>query len=71
VVNSDQRDQVLALARDLPKLWHAPETSAKDKKRILQLLLNDITVEKPERYRALLHIRWQGGACEDLMALRS
>jgi len=67
VVSSDQRDQVLALARDLPKLWHAPETSAKDKKRILQLLLNDITVEKPERYRTLLHIRWQGGACEDLM----
>ncbi len=67
VVTSDQRDKVLALARDLPKLWHAPETSAKDKKRILQLLLNDITVEKPERYRALLHLRWQGGACEDLM----
>lgn len=67
VVSSDQRDQVLALARDLPRLWHAPETSAKDKKRILQLLLKDITVEKPERYRASLHFRWQGGACEDLM----
>ncbi len=67
VVVSSQRDQVLALARDLPKLWHAPETAAKDKKRILQLLLKDITVEKPERYRAVLHIRWQGGLCEDLM----
>jgi DNA invertase Pin-like site-specific DNA recombinase len=66
VVSSDQRDQVLALARDLPKLWHAPETKSKDKKRILQLLLEDITVEKPERYVALLHIRWQGGVCEDL-----
>lgn len=66
VITSDQRNQVLALARDLPKLWHAPETSAKDKKRILQLLLTDITVEKPERYQAVLHIRWQGGACEDL-----
>ncbi len=43
VVSLDQRDQILALARDLPKLWHAPETSAKDKKRILQLLLNDCT----------------------------
>ena len=66
VVTSDQRDQVLALARDLPRLWHAPETSSKDKKRILQLLLNDITVEKPQRYQAVLHIRWQGGVCEDL-----
>ena len=67
VVTLAQRDQVFALARDLPRLWHAPETSAKDKKRILQLLLNDITVEKPERYRAVLHIRWQGGVSEDLM----
>jgi excisionase family DNA binding protein len=66
VVTADQREQVLALARDLPRLWHAPETSAKDKKRILQLLLKDITIEKPQRYQAMLHVRWQGGAREDL-----
>jgi DNA invertase Pin-like site-specific DNA recombinase len=66
VVTSYQRDQLLALAGDLPRLWHAPTTSAKNKKRILQLLLQDITVEKPERFRAVLHIRWQGGLCEDL-----
>jgi hypothetical protein len=66
VVTADQRERVLALAGDLPRLWHAPETSAKDKKRILQLLLKDITVEKAERYQAVLHIRWQGGAREDL-----
>ena len=67
VVTSDQREEVLALARDLPQLWRSADTSAKHKKRILQLLLNDITVEKPERYRAILHIRWQGGICEDLI----
>jgi len=66
LIASFERDQVLALARDLPRLWHAPETSSKDKKRILQLLIDDITVEKPERYVALLHVRWQGGICEDL-----
>ena len=66
LIASFERDQVLALARDLPRLWHAPATSSKDKKRILQLLIDDITVEKPERYVALLHVRWQGGICEDL-----
>ena len=66
VVSLEQREQILALARDLPKLWHSPATSAKDKKRILQLLVKDITVEKLERYQALLHVRWQGGLCEDL-----
>jgi len=66
VVTRQQREQLLSLARDLPRLWHAPTTSAKDKKRLLQLLLQDITVEKPERFRAVLHVRWQGGLCEDL-----
>ncbi len=66
VVTAQQRDQLLSLARDLPRLWHAPTTSAKDKKRLLQLLLQDITVEKPERFRAVLHVRWQGGLGEDL-----
>jgi hypothetical protein len=48
-------------------LWHAPSTQAKDRKRILQLLIKDITVEKrAEPKQAVLHIRWQGGACTDL-----
>lgn len=63
-----QREQILALADDLPRLWHSPTTSAKEKKRIIRLLLNDITVEKePGGGQATLHIRWQGGACEDLV----
>ena len=66
VITAQQREQLMSLARDVPRLWRAPTTSAKDKKRLLQLLLHDITVEKPERFRAVLHVRWQGGLCEDL-----
>src|SRR3954452_22779433 len=36
--------KILALARDLPRLWHAPTTQAKDRKRLLRLLIKDITV---------------------------
>jgi hypothetical protein len=58
---------VLALAQDLPRLWHAPTTQARDRKRMLRLLIKDITVEKrSEPKQAILHIRWQGGACSDL-----
>ena len=32
---------------------------------MLRLLIKDITVEKPAPKQALLHIRWQGGACSD------
>jgi hypothetical protein len=66
ILNSQQREDVLKLAQDLPRLWKSKATSTKDKKRILQLLIQDITVEKPERRRAILHVRWQGGQCEDL-----
>jgi hypothetical protein len=69
VATPEQKAKVLALARDLPRVWHAPTTQAKDRKRMLRLLIKDITVEKPLRPKQLLaHIRWQGGACTDICA---
>ena len=46
VATPEQKAKVLALAKDLPQLWHAPTTQAKDRKRMLRLLIKDITVEK-------------------------
>jgi hypothetical protein len=64
----EQQTQVRLLANDLPRLWQAATTSAKDRKRILRLLLKDITLEKrPVTHQAILHLRWQGGATEDLV----
>jgi hypothetical protein len=63
-----QQAELLTLAEDLPRLWKAQTTSAKDRKRMLRLLIKDLTVEKrPAQRRAILHIRWQGGAIEDLV----
>ena len=60
-----QKARVLALAQDFPRLWKAPSTRAKDKKRMLRLLIKDITVQKTAALRqAVLSTRWQGGACE-------
>jgi DNA invertase Pin-like site-specific DNA recombinase len=62
-----QKAQVLALAKDLPRLWHAPSTNVKDRKHILRLLVKDITVEKlSQEQKVVLHIRWQTNATEDL-----
>ena len=48
-------------------MWRAPTTQARDRKRMLRLLIKDITVEKQHGARhAILHIRWQGGACGDV-----
>jgi DNA invertase Pin-like site-specific DNA recombinase len=66
-LSAQQRAELLALAQDLPGLWQAQTTSARDRKRMLRLLIKDVTVEKRRLERkALLHIRWQGGAVEDL-----
>jgi len=66
LVTPERREEILQLAENLPQLWKQPGTLAKDKKRILQLLIQDITVEKPERGLVILHVRWQGGLCEDI-----
>lgn len=66
-ITAEQKDMILALARDLPRLWMAPTTQAKDRKRIVRLLIKDITLDKiAEPKRVILHIRWQGGICEDI-----
>jgi DNA invertase Pin-like site-specific DNA recombinase len=63
----EQKAELMKLAKDLPRLWKAPSTKAKDRKRILRLLIKDITVEKlAEPKQMMLHLRWQGGACEDI-----
>ncbi|MEX3639694.1 zinc ribbon domain-containing protein [Paraburkholderia sp. BR14320] len=67
VVTAEQRTQILALACDLPRLWGAPTTAAKERKRMLRLLIRDITVEKLSGQRQfVLHVRWQGGVCTDI-----
>ena len=65
---SSKKDELLQLAQDFPRLWHATSTSAKDKKRIVRLLIKDITVKiADDRKKAILYIRWQGGATEEML----
>jgi hypothetical protein len=66
-VTAEQKKQILQLASDFPRLWRSPTTTPRDRKRILRLLVRDITVTKgPEPKVVRLHVRWQGGATETL-----
>ena len=48
-------------------MWNAPSTSSKDRKRILRLIIKDITIKKCKiQKKTILHIRWHGGALETL-----
>jgi len=66
-ITAEQKRQILQLASDFPRLWTAQTTAARDRKRMLRLLIRDITVTKGQEPKLLrLHIRWQGGAIETI-----
>ena len=59
------REQIEALARDLPALWAANSTSDKDRKRLLRAFVNDITITfQPHGDELSVGIRWRSGASE-------
>ena len=62
----EQKKDLLSLAKDLPSLWGSATTRDKDRKRILRLLIKDITIDKFPGKKAVLHLRWQGDAHEDI-----
>ncbi len=66
-VTAEQKRQILQLAQDFPRLWAAATTTSKDRKRILRLLVRDITVSKGRAPKVInLHVRWQGGETETI-----
>lgn len=52
-----QRQQLTALAQDLPKIWYAQSTSWTERKDLLQLLIADVTLTLQET-DILIQIRW-------------
>jgi len=65
------RNELAALASDLPHLWAAPTTSCKDRKRLLRTLVADVTLISEPGPRIRVGIRWRTGATEEVVVLRS
>lgn len=64
VLDEASRQKVLALAQDLPRLWHDPGTSDQDRKRMVRLLIEDVTLIKAGKIT--VKIRFKGGATRTL-----
>jgi hypothetical protein len=64
VLSEPQRAAILALATDFPALWRDPKTPDRERKRMIRLLLEDITLLRDEQIT--LHIRFKGGATKTL-----
>lgn len=59
-----EQDAVRHLAGDLPAVWEAPTTTPADRKRLLRLAIQEVsvTVLSTKPRSAALTIRWSGGA---------
>jgi len=61
-----KRAHLARLAKEIPTLWNKT-TNLKDKKRIVRLLISDITVTKTSQKKIIsLNIRWQAGPLEQV-----
>lgn len=53
------------LPQNFKSAWHSPNTAAKDRKRMIRYLVEDVTIRKGEEF-AKVHIRFRGGTAESL-----
>lgn len=63
-ITAEQRARVLALATDFPRLWRDPQTPPRERKRMIRLLIEDVTVNRGEVITA--HVRFRGGSTRTL-----
>jgi hypothetical protein len=60
------------LVTDMPALWRAETTSAKDRKRLLRTLVADVTLlPEPDQSKARIGIRWHTGATDEIVTARA
>lgn len=63
-LNQKQRESIMALAQDFPRLWNDTQTPDREKKRMARLLIADVTLLKDTEIIA--QVRFKGGATREL-----
>lgn len=64
LTEEEVRQKVLSLAADFPRIWNDPELEARERKRMLRLLIEDVTLIKADKITA--NVRLRGGATRTL-----
>ena len=61
-LSEEERNRIRELSNDMPALWHAPATTAAERKEIIRCLVEKVVVQvrKDSEYVAAT-IHWQGG----------
>jgi hypothetical protein len=68
-LTDDQQARIRALAADLPALWHDPATPMRERKRLIRLLITDVTLIRTSE-QITAHVRLPGGTKHTLTVPR-
>lgn len=69
LLTDQMRDQIRLLTHDFAQLWNDPQVAHREKKRIVRLLIEDVTLRKEsEQYK--IHIRFKAGTSRTLFLNR-
>jgi DNA invertase Pin-like site-specific DNA recombinase len=63
-LDEKQQAEVHSLATDFPRLWRDTRTPQRERKRMVRLLIEDVTLVKAEQLS--VHVRFRGGATRSL-----
>ena len=72
VLSDEDRQALLTLARDLPKVWHAPTTTMAERKNLLRMLIREVAISPidiPER-ATRVQVLWVTGATTEITVPR-
>jgi len=64
IIDEQQRAKIAALASDFPRLWRDPKTPDRERKRMVRLLLEDVTLIRKDQI--MVHVRFKGGATKTI-----
>jgi DNA invertase Pin-like site-specific DNA recombinase len=68
LIDSQTKEQLLSLAADFPRIWNDPSVEPRERKRILRLLVEDVTLINGEMIQ--VHVRLRGGATRSLVVAK-
>jgi DNA invertase Pin-like site-specific DNA recombinase len=65
VADQEARQKILSITTDFPRIWNDPDLQARERKRMLRLLIEDVTLIKADKITA--HVRLRGGGTRTLV----
>jgi DNA invertase Pin-like site-specific DNA recombinase len=69
-LDAQARERIASLARDFPRVWNDPRTASIERKRMLALLIEDVTIVA-DRTHVTAGIRWRGGQTSSIRVGRT